>query len=171
FRSLTGLLNRRGFRLRSEALLATLEQDAPIGLLAIDLDRFKRINDRFGHLVGDQAIGDTGRLFQAALPGRALAARLGGEEFVVLLTGADAGGAADLAERLRAVVAARPLQLADSAVLLTVSIGVAWARAPLPTLRPLLLRADEALYQAKAAGRDCCVVAPGVIGSMRIDGP
>ena len=164
---LTGLLNRRGLRLRTDALLATLPAGTPLALLMLDLDRFKQVNDRFGHVAGDQAIRDAGAQLRAALPSDTVAARLGGEEFAVLLSGSDAASAGSVAEQLRAAVAARPLRLGGHVVPITVSVGVALGIAPLPSLRPLFLRADEALYQAKAAGRNCCVTARELAGGER----
>ncbi len=152
--SLTGLTNRRGL---NEALDRALSADPaePLGLLLLDLDHFKRINDRFGHLMGDHVLQEAARALQEALRGQDVKGRWGGEEFVVLLPGADAEVARRIAERLRHHLEGR-LQLGMVAV--TTSVGVT-ARVPGDTAERLLARADGALYAAKRAGRNRTVLA------------
>lgn len=147
---LTGLLNRRAFleRVAMERLRVD-RQPGPLSLAILDLDHFKMVNDRFGHQVGDQALRDFGAALVRALRATDLLARIGGEEFAVLLPGTDGPQALDAAERVRAEVETIELPVGR----LTTSIGVAvWDGA-----EPFDLwyqRADEALYRAKANGRN-----------------
>lgn len=163
---LTGLANRAAF----EAQLAwewrrALRAAVPLSLLMVDVDHFKRFNDKYGHLGGDAALQQVAAQLQLATQrGGDLAARFGGEEFVALL--ADTGGEAaqQLAERLRAAIAAVAIDVAGSTepARVTVSIGVATfdARSVEPSVgaaqKPatLVAAADRALYAAKAAGRN-----------------
>jgi len=128
----------------------------PCALLLLDLDYFKSVNDRYGHAAGDAALQQFGALIQPALRESDLFARYGGEEFVVLMPGAGETEAWAVAERLRALVASRPVVYQDTSIEITVSIGVAWADAGSDALNleDLLARADHALYQAKDDGRN-----------------
>jgi diguanylate cyclase (GGDEF)-like protein len=121
--------------------------------VTLDLDHFKRVNDERGHEAGDRALAMVGRVIADHVRGADLAARWGGEEFVVVLPGADAAAARAFAERVRGAVA-------DSRDGLTLSAGVAVTTGP-PDPRALLGAADAALYAAKRAGRDRTVVADG----------
>jgi diguanylate cyclase (GGDEF)-like protein/PAS domain S-box-containing protein len=155
---LTGALSRRRFAVLAEAV----ESDR-CGLLLLDADHFKRINDRHGHAAGDQALVElTGRI-QAELCERDLLARWGGEEFVALLADVtDDAALREKAERIRARIAATPVDCGNSSVPLTVSIGaVCGARSA--GLESLVAAADRALYVAKARGRNCV--------SLASDGP
>ena len=147
---LTGLPNRRTFM----GALGGHDPHRPISVLLCDIDHFKRINDRLGHLEGDRCLVEIGRLGRGVIEAAGgLFARLGGEEFVVSLPGRDEREAMQIAEALRAAVAASGLAHADGRPL-TVSIGIATG-APGPLrVDALLNAADEALYRAKAAGRN-----------------
>lgn len=152
---LTGLANRRAL---DRALVREWRrfQRSGVGfaLLAMDLDHFKEVNDRFGHPAGDQMlIQVAGRLKRAAREVD-LIARVGGEEFIVLVQGTTAEGALIAAERLRAAVAAAPYALKDGFAPITISIGIALATAEDKELAEVLERADQALYQAKHDGRN-----------------
>lgn len=152
---LTGLLNRRGFEKRAKLELARARRDhLSLAAVAFDLDRFKHVNDEFGHEVGDQTLAHLGEIFRAEMRDTDVLARVGGEEFVALLPNAEIGDAAAFAERVRAA-----MQIPDSAAVprVTVSAGAAAASAP-EGLEPLLKGADTALYQAKFAGRNQTVV-------------
>jgi diguanylate cyclase len=154
---LTGLRNRRSFFAMAEPLLARARrQNLPLAALAIDLDHFKGVNDTHGHAVGDQALVHvSGLLAESPVEGGVLA-RMGGEEFALLLPGLDEDQALALAETIRARIRANPLPLRaapGSCLPLTASIGLAPARGAIE-IDPLLQRADIALYAAKAAGRD-----------------
>lgn len=145
--ALTGLFNRRGLREASAALSL-----ADSSLLMLDLDRFKSVNDDFGHEQGDRVIALLARCAQAHLPTTAIIARLGGEEFCALLPNADLTAATACAEGLRAAFQRETAALGHSRPH-TVSVGVA-GPATGATLATLLERADQALYRAKRNGRN-----------------
>ena len=156
--SLTGLVNRRAFfeRTDSARLLAT-RLHSPISLMMIDIDHFKRLNDRFGHATGDEALRVFAATAQQALRDHDIMGRLGGEEFALVLPGTDLEGAIQAAERLRQTVAAALLPASDSQYSMTVSIGVVVID-PNEHINSALARADRALYAAKNSGRDRIVV-------------
>jgi diguanylate cyclase len=163
---LTGLVNRRRFDLIAAHEVVTARREArPLSLLSLDVDHFKRINDRYGHLAGDELLRALAELLEGRLRERDVVARWGGEEFLVLLPGTDLAGAAAIAEQLRGAVAGASL-LASHELTVTVSCGVAAvdadATAPIETA---YRAADRALYAAKAAGRDRVEVADDVPGS------
>ena len=149
---LTGLLNRRGFEGRAARLMAG-RHAWPLGLIVCDLDRFKAINDTYGHPVGDAVLRKLGRVLAGAARDRDVVARIGGEEFVVLLANCSAAGAVEFAERLRRTIAAADFPLPEGAARVTASFGVTAHRAGEPLAR-LVHRADELLYRAKAEGRN-----------------
>ena len=151
---LTGLPNRRSVLRQLEALISRGRRHGhALALLMIDADHFKAVNDRHGHAGGDAALRALAERLSERLRTEDVAGRFGGEEFVVGLPDADAGGAATAAEAIRAAVAARPLTIAERELTLTVSVG--WATWEGDDLGQLLARADGALYEAKAAGRNC----------------
>jgi diguanylate cyclase (GGDEF)-like protein len=166
---LTGVLNRRALLEACEAQLALAARTGgakpkQMALMMIDVDHFKPVNDRFGHQTGDAVLREVVARMQQALGGNGLLGRYGGEEFVVLLPDASPTEAAELAARLHA--SAREGFAAESPLAsvghVTVSIGMAPHR-PGAGIDDMLGRADQALYQAKAQGRDQVVVAPGVL--------
>ena len=154
---LTAVLNRRAL---TERLLGELERakryDSAVSLLLIDVDHFKRVNDSYGHLVGDDVLTDIGALLQRAVRSVDVVARYGGEEFVIVLPETGTGGATTFAERIREVIEQHPFLYGSGGELrLTVSVGVAVFPAPgLETVEDFLARADQALYRAKAEGRN-----------------
>jgi diguanylate cyclase (GGDEF)-like protein len=157
--SLTGLLTRHAFLQRAEALLA--QPDAATGaLLVVDLDHFKQINDAHGHDVGDQALRLVADAMRRQLRPGDLAGRHGGEEFTVFLPGRDAGEAEAVAEAMRGSVAHIGLLADSEAVHLKVSIGISVFGPDERDLAGLLKRADNAMYDAKRAGRDQVRVFP-----------
>jgi diguanylate cyclase (GGDEF)-like protein len=152
---LTGLFNRRYFFERGPKLIAEARRaDRPTSVAILDIDHFKRLNDEFGHDAGDEAL----RIFAAEL-GESLAgqphllARLGGEEFALLLPGLDEAAAQSLTEAIRDTVARRPMAVGALTLGLTVSIGLA-GLATTDSLDSALRKADRALYAAKQAGRN-----------------
>lgn len=154
---LSGVANRRGFEMRSRLLLAqAAAQRRPVCLLLLDLDHFKAVNDTYGHAMGDAAIRAFGAMLLRTVPQSALVARIGGEEFAVLLdrTGTETGRLHAETLRLATATCAE-----DGAPPLTVSIGVAEV-GPSYDLEEAAFRADAALYAAKAAGRDRVASAP-----------
>lgn len=157
--ALTGAGNRLFVLGRLDALVSKHRRTGRVASVAIcDLDHFKRINDRHGHAAGDHVIRDFCRLAQAELRREDVFGRIGGEEFAVLLPGLELEPATAVAERLLgAVRGSRPF--ADQPdITYTVSIGVTML-VPTDCASSALSRADRALYEAKAAGRDCCRLA------------
>lgn len=170
--ALTGLASRRVLDERLPAgIAAAREEGGRLAVILLDLDHFKRINDQFGHGVGDQALQAVAAAVRATASAAALCCRMGGEELVLLVPGASGEVALRLAERLRDAVAAIRLAAGENAVHLTVSAGVA-AFPDLHVRRPeeLLELADEALYAAKHSGRNRCLLALGQSNFETVDG-
>jgi diguanylate cyclase (GGDEF)-like protein len=152
---LTGVTNRRGFFEIGERLLARARfGKEPVAIVIFDLDQFKRINDQFGHAIGDEVLVAFCRLAAAQLRPDDLFARLGGEEFVTLLPNAAAQDAVWLAERVRAAIEAASHAVEGHVVCMTVSAGVASLNEGTTALSAFLSAADNALSRAKAAGRN-----------------
>jgi diguanylate cyclase (GGDEF)-like protein len=150
---LTGLLNRRGFFEASAALMAhNRRRMTPVSALAFDLDHFKSINDRYGHAVGDAVLQMFARVARETLRASDVVGRLGGEEFIAILPGTLVE-ATIAAERVRAALAAASLVRSGQRVTATVSIGVS-SGPPTTVVDLLMTRADDALYRAKAGGRN-----------------
>lgn len=155
--SLSGILNRRGFEERFSRLTDQMT-NAVGALLLIDIDHFKRINDRYGHLTGDAVIKDIAKLIhEMTAPLDGLACRLGGEEFAVLLTAVDEKEAVTAAENIRAGIEKNHTTSQSSTVASTVSIGIC-TYITVKSLDELLKHADEALYIAKRGGRNRVVM-------------
>lgn len=156
---LTGLANRRLARRRLEAERARAARyGEPLSVLMLDLDNFKRVNDRWGHPSGDRVLRATARALHDELRGADLACRYGGEEFLAILPAAGAVQAMEAAERIRAHVGRLSIALPGGAMAITASIGAAtWT--PGEGTDALIARADAALYRAKSDGRDRCVLA------------
>ena len=149
---LTGLLNRPAFIDRAVELLST--RSAPLSLVAIDLDHFKRVNDTLGHHAGDRALVHLSAILRSHLRGNETGGRLGGDEFLLLLPRCDLDEAAELCERIRDNLGHAPLLIEGNAPLwLSMSCGVVTASNG-ETFEALALRADQALYRAKSAGRN-----------------
>lgn len=159
--ALTGLANRRRFidRIAEEHARLQRSDDLQAAVLMLDLDHFKRVNDRYGHAVGDAMLVHFTDVLRGQLRRFDTAGRLGGEEFAVLLPGASPAAARSFAMRLRRAVESTPLGRNGERIAMTVSIGVAAIDADDASADSALLRADAALYQAKAAGRNRVVVA------------
>jgi diguanylate cyclase (GGDEF)-like protein len=152
---LTGLANRRRFVEALEAELSRAERfGTELAVVIADLDDFKNVNDSFGHEVGNDVLRAFADTISATLRDVDVAARLGGEEFAMLLPHTDLEGGLSLAERIREAFKATPIQTPDGrSVRVTGSFGVA-ANPPIVTADGLLRSADGALYRAKAAGKD-----------------
>jgi diguanylate cyclase (GGDEF)-like protein len=152
---LTGLHNRRSFELRlAEEAARTHRSGAPFSLLLLDLDHFKALNDHYGHPAGDQALRHLAAVLKNQLRGIDLLARIGGEEFAILLPDTSSQGAMEAAERIRAAIAEQPASYEDTTLPMTASIGVAWYPGHADTDKQLIQVADQALYEAKRAGRN-----------------
>lgn len=154
--SLTGALNRRAFMEQMDnALLLARRHGHALSLLLMDADHFKKINDSYGHQTGDRVLVSLTALAQTCLRTTDRFGRWGGEEFVILLPETDAAQAVDVAERLLAAVRSATLLSNTGVVLaLRVSIGLATLSPLVPDAEKLIQHADEALYRAKAEGRD-----------------
>jgi diguanylate cyclase (GGDEF)-like protein len=151
--ALSGLFNRRGFEPRALDALARQTTSEPAAIIMSDLDHFKSINDRFGHSGGDRIIQSFSEILKEKAPGDAIMARLGGEEFAVLLPPGKAGTAHLLAEETRSAFKEVAPGIVAGEACPTASFGIAIAREN-ENLHALMDRADRALYQAKADGRD-----------------
>jgi diguanylate cyclase (GGDEF)-like protein len=151
----TGLLNAAAWQREADTELSRARRSGdPLALLLVDLDHFKRVNDTYGHLVGDQVLVGVATTLCNQLRDYDIVGRFGGEEFVVLVPGADTVEACRVAERLRGRIRRLAVPAEDGAVAVTVSIGVALLRAHGDDLIELLAAADLALYRAKESGRD-----------------
>jgi diguanylate cyclase (GGDEF)-like protein len=149
---LTGLANRRRFDRHLEQEVARTERYGhPFCLLFLDIDNFKNVNDTFGHNAGDEALRRLGKTLLEGIRGIDLAARIGGEEFAVILVETNQEGGLEVAERLREGIKNMPIPVAGH---ITASIGVAVCPSHAKNVRDLMGGADAALYEAKRAGRD-----------------
>jgi diguanylate cyclase (GGDEF)-like protein len=167
---LTGLHNRRAFVERAQLEMQRAHRyDSSLCLILLDLDYFKRINDLHGHATGDQVLIEVASALQQSLRDVDFVARLGGEEFVVLMPDTDLAAARLAAERMRQIIAAMSVEHAEGIVQCTVSIGISAFIAGAPDIGALMVEADQALYAAKAAGRDrvCVFGACGGIGRVQ----
>ena len=155
---LTGLASRRAFLNTLDRELAAVARDGRLLALALfDIDHFKRVNDRYGHLAGDEVLERVARLARRSVREEDLVGRLGGEEFAILMPGATMAQAVAAGERLRAACAAE-LHPSCPGLMVTISVGVATAEAE-STATTLLHDADAALYRAKNSGRNCLRIA------------
>jgi diguanylate cyclase (GGDEF)-like protein len=151
---LTGLLNRHAFAILTAKLLAEHRREPkPVAVLLADIDRFKEINDRHGHLAGDAVLEAVAQVLQRRLRASDLAVRWGGEEFLLLLKGCELDEARRIAEDLRQAVAASPVAAGKLAIPVTISIGVSQFDGT-ESMDRLIGRADDALYAAKQGGRN-----------------
>lgn len=157
---LTGLGNRRALEDQAAMEIARAERSgAPLSLVAIDLDHFKRINDTYGHDVGDLVLQAFAELARELLRDGDVLCRIGGEEFAILLPNTCKEQAMQVAERLRRAIAATPAKISqamkeDTTLAYTASLGVTLVSAGETTLKPAIKRADQKLYAAKEAGRN-----------------
>lgn len=167
---LTGIANRaQFFHLGKLMLKEAAASRSFCSFLLFDLDFFKRINDTYGHDVGDQALVHVAKVCKRSLPPRAVFARYGGEEFVIGLPGASMKEAGEVAERLRMALSGEPLRIQSGLLQITASFGVAEYAGGSQTLEALLREADAALYEAKRNGRDAVILAAATTESAKID--
>lgn len=154
--SLTAIYNRRfGMERLNEEFARAIRQQSPLSIIMADIDHFKSINDRYGHLVGDRAIKTAVQVMKSLLREGDVLIRYGGEEFLILLPGASIDDAMEISEGIRLKMAETPLHVGDSTLQMTLSEGVAG----IPEIdvndpMALIQRADEALYHAKESGRN-----------------
>jgi diguanylate cyclase (GGDEF)-like protein len=160
---LTGLLNRRAMEYLLDREAQRLQRfGQPYAVMLVDIDHFKRVNDQLGHAVGDAVLASVARTLNEQAREVDRVGRFGGEEFCVLLPHTQREGALLAAERFREAVRRDPVSWGDEVVSITISVGVAAASDPTETLEALLHRADQAMYRAKAQGRDRVILAPPV---------
>ncbi len=158
---LTGLANRRGLVERGLIEQARAQRyHRPLSLLMLDADHFKRVNDTYGHDAGDHVLRSLARTFLQTLRQTDAVARLGGEEFAMLLTETDLKGAIYAAERIRLRVAGAPITFGKASISVTVSIGVTMVNQNAAGIEEALVNADELMYRAKSMGRNCVVASP-----------
>jgi two-component system, cell cycle response regulator len=154
---LTGLHNRRYLE-RQFAILTNhaIAREKPLSVMVLDIDHFKRINDGYGHAVGDDVLREFSRRVRKAIRGIDVACRMGGEEFVIVMPDTDAALSFLVGERLRQKIAGERFRIpeSDEAIEVTVSIGISSLLSTKDTPETLLKRADDALYQAKRDGRN-----------------
>lgn len=164
---LTGLHNRRAFEeMAAREVQLAARDSAPLTLLMMDLDHFKQLNDTWGHALGDRALRAFGGVLLTVTGSCDAVARLGGEEFAILLPGRSARTALALAERLRATVEGLRLSEGEELVRFTVSVGLSSLRPGETSLEPMFHRADRALYQAKREGRNRVVLADSLLSPI-----
>ncbi|KQU92227.1 diguanylate cyclase [Mesorhizobium sp. Root102] len=163
--TLSRLLNRGGFTRHAElAVLGAMRQGVPVALVIADLDHFKSVNDSFGHASGDRVIETFAGFLREAATGHHVAGRIGGEEFAIILPGTNLAAARLFAEGTRSAFGALPIDGLPAGNRCTASFGVAELH-PSEDFADLMRRADQALYQAKNAGRDCVRVSAGPAGN------
>jgi diguanylate cyclase len=155
---LTGLYNRRTFeRILEEYMGVSRDQKTPLCLIMIDVDHFKKFNDTYGHLLGDEVLKIVARTLHDTLKGQDVVARFGGEEFVAVLPATPIEGALRVADAIRQTIASKELKRKDTGQnfgQITVSLGVSSFRHAVDDIPKLLKRADEALYDSKRLGRN-----------------
>ena len=152
---LTGSYNRRAIEeLATQSIASARRHGMPLSVLVLDIDHFKRINDELGHAIGDLALVESVARIRTTLRAEDVLGRLGGEEFIVLMPGADGASAVQAGERIRLSFSAQPLRMDGHHRTVTLSIGVATLAPMDREFSQLLQRGDRAMYAAKNAGRD-----------------
>ena len=157
---LTGVWSRSAIlnELR-QSLTRTSREETPLSIALTDVDHFKQINDRYGHGIGDAALRGVAQLLRDSLRPYDAIGRYGGEEFLIVLPGYISSEAFEIAERIRKHTAEREIATSVGSLKLTVSIGVATAGASTQHIEQFINTADQALYRAKDAGRNCVIAA------------
>ncbi len=160
---LTGLFNHRLFQEKLSGEIRRINRfSEPVSLLLTDIDLFKKVNDTYGHPVGDQVLKGVAKVISGGIRDIDIPARYGGEEFAVILPGTDGKGAKYIAERLRKEVMETSFSADGKTFRVTISIGIATSPADARGKEELIERADQALYQAKRNGRNQCMLWTGV---------
>ncbi|MGE0043711.1 MAG: GGDEF domain-containing protein [Vicinamibacterales bacterium] len=168
--SLTGCFSRaHSMEVIDAELRRARRSQAPVSLIMFDLDHFKDVNDRFGHLCGDAVLAAVGKRMREVLRGSDLKCRYGGEEFLVLLPETPLAGARRVAETLRREIADRPVPWAGEALTVTASFGLTQAAPGEVSIQALIARADAALYRAKDDGRNCVRIAADSLALIKDD--
>src|SRR4051812_5065451 len=160
--ALTGLPNRREFNARMEERMGAWNRRRDVfSLLLLDVDHFKKLNDRYGHLTGDYVLSAIGRVLRGAIRREDAVARFGGEEFAILLPSTSLDDAIQAAQKVREAVARVSISRGGQQIAVTVSGGLATIESN-ERVEALIQRADSALYAAKAAGRNCTFLHNGI---------
>ncbi len=153
--SLTGILNRRGI---AESLKKTLSEtrlySAPVTVALLDIDHFKKVNDTYGHSAGDIALSRVAELISASMRDGDIVGRWGGEEFIIVMHDTNLDEGREVAERVRRHIETLEIQLDETTMTLTASLGISELTSNEQTIEPAVARADTALYAAKRAGRN-----------------
>jgi diguanylate cyclase (GGDEF)-like protein len=159
--SLTGCYNR-GYTLEAieNELRRARRSHAPVSILMFDIDHFKQINDKHGHLAGDRAIVEVAQQLQSTVRASDIKCRYGGDEFIVVLPETDLVGAARVAENLRSAISRTVVKFRSEAISVTITIGAACSHGEDLNVTALVANADAALYDAKRKGRNRVGVAP-----------
>jgi diguanylate cyclase (GGDEF)-like protein len=166
---LTGLYNRRQFETMARAELARCQRYLrPCSFLMIDIDHFKRVNDDFGHEMGDWVLKMVATTLATAKRDADVVARFGGEEFVVMLPETTLEAATMVAERFRSMVFANAMAIGEAKLSLTISAGIGEASASSPGIEAILRDADRALYEAKQTGRNRVCIAKRPLENVAI---
>jgi len=156
--ALTGAYNRHYLRKElSTLLLAAQKNKTPMSLIMLDIDHFKKINDAYGHLAGDEVLKSTAKRLKSTLRSSDALIRYGGEEFLVLLPDTRLSNAEETAQRMREIVSRSTLTHGNQPIEITASFGIVELDSNKDDIDSLLHRADQALYAAKGAGRNCVV--------------
>jgi diguanylate cyclase (GGDEF)-like protein len=160
---LTGIANRRRFeRQLAREISRTVRYGHPFCLLMLDIDHFKRVNDTYGHEAGDEALRTVGMTLQEGTRGIDLAARIGGEEFAIILTQTSRASGLEVAERLRSAIKSMDIPTVGQ---IAASFGLAECPTSAQSMSELLAVTDAALYEAKRQGRDRVIEAPAVLSN------
>jgi two-component system cell cycle response regulator len=155
---LTKAFNRRYFmEVAAATLVACTKVEREFALIMLDIDHFKRINDTYGHLVGDEVLKTTFARISHSLAGDTVIARIGGEEFVVLVTDAEKADVIGIAQRIQKNLSATMFHIGDVIIAVTASFGIASRNPGNISLEKILENSDTALYRAKASGRNAIV--------------
>ncbi len=159
---LTGLPNRRaGMEMLSQAWSAASRSGRSLAVMMVDIDRFKSVNDTYGHAVGDQVLKEVGQIMRTSARKDDLLSRVGGEEFLVICQNSDIKSTLLAAERLRQKVRDKIIQIGDETLHTSISIGLACREGGMSDIDSLLVTADKALYAAKQGGRDRTCLSTG----------
>jgi diguanylate cyclase (GGDEF)-like protein len=158
---LTGLYNRRfGMARLHEEFTRAARQKMPLGVLMFDIDHFKKVNDTYGHLIGDRILTKVSMLCRSVLREGDIVMRYGGEEFLAILPAASKEDVTDIGERIRRIVEETQFDVGEQLTQITISIGgAAYPDLKIATEDDLVMCADEAMYSAKHSGRNCLRVA------------
>jgi len=152
---LTGIFNRRYFfEIAEKEFTRALKDNSPLSVLLVDIDHFKKFNDRYGHVVGDQVLRAAAQMMASALRESDIIGRYGGEEFSIILPDTNNSSANYVGERLLAKVSDIPFDTEAGKLSIQISVGIAGMSKETPTLHSLIVRADQAMYIAKSAGRN-----------------